>query len=79
MLKQFASFVLASLPGTVKRETTVSLEAAALLGIRRVLARQGRAGEKEAFLSALRESSLLIQEVRASDVLACRQSCSAAC
>jgi len=46
MLKQPASSVLASLPRTVKRETRVSLGAAALRGIRRVSARQGWAGEK---------------------------------
>jgi len=46
MLKKSASGVLASLPGTVKRETRVSCGAAGLLGTRRVSARQGWAGEK---------------------------------
>ena len=46
MLKKSASGVLASLPRNVKRETRGSLGAAALLGKRRVSARQGWAGEK---------------------------------
>ena len=46
MLKKSASSVLASLSGTVKRETRVSLGAAALPGTRRVSARQGWVGEK---------------------------------
>src|SRR5437899_824293 len=44
--EKVACIVLASLPRTVKRETRGSLGAAALLGTRRVSARQGWAGEK---------------------------------
>jgi len=57
MLKKSASVVLASVPGTVKRETRVGLGAAALLGTRRVLARRGWAGEKSGLLSILQACS----------------------
>jgi hypothetical protein len=46
MLKKPASGILASLPRTVNRAPRVSLGAEALLGRRRVSARQGWAGEK---------------------------------
>ena len=46
MPKKPSNVVLGSLPGAVKRETRVGRGAAALLGIRRVSARQGWAGEK---------------------------------
>lgn len=49
MLKKSANGVLASLSGTVKRETRVSCGAAGLLRTRRVSARQGWAGEKSGF------------------------------
>ena len=50
LLNKSACFVLASLPGTVKRETRVSRGAAALFGTRRVSARRGWAGEKSGLL-----------------------------
>lgn len=46
MLKKAASVVLASFPGIVRRETKVSLGAAALPAEWRVLARRGRVAEK---------------------------------
>jgi hypothetical protein len=53
--------------------------AAALLGTRRVLARQGWAGEKVAFLSILRVCSPVVPHVRTIDVLACQHRFSGAC
>ena len=77
MLNKAASFVLASLPGTVKRETRVSGGAVALPGMRRVLARQGWEGKKVAFLSILRECVPIVPHVRTIEVLACKNSFSA--
>jgi hypothetical protein len=74
MLKKSASGVLASLPGGVKRETRDNRGAAALPGIRRVLARQGWEGEMVAFLSILRECSPVIPNVQTSEIPVCPQS-----
>jgi hypothetical protein len=63
----------------VKRETTVSRGAAALPGIRRVLARQGWEGEKVAFLSILREGAFVVPYVRIIEVLVYQNSFSASC
>ena len=55
MLKKSASGVLASLRGSTYRSVRLASSlAAALIGTRRVLARQGWEGEKVAFLSVLR-------------------------
>ena len=55
MLKKSARIVLASLRGSTYRSVRLaSSPAAALLGPRRVLARQGWAGRSLAFLSILR-------------------------
>ena len=48
-------------------------------GTRRVLARQGWAGEKVAFLSILQEGIPVVPDVRTKEVLACQNSFSAAC
>ena len=58
MLKEAASFVLASLPGIVKRETKVSHGAAALHAERRILVRRGWVGENRgSFEHPARKSS----------------------
>jgi hypothetical protein len=62
MLKKSARIVLASLPGAVKRETSVSRGAAALLGIRRVSARQGWAGEKSGLFEHPARALLFMSE-----------------
>ena len=64
MLKKSTNGVLASFQRSVRRETRVSCEAAALPGTGRVLARRGWAGEQAAFLSILRGVLLLFETYR---------------
>jgi len=78
MLKKSASGVLASLPGTVKRETMVSRGTAALLGTRRVSARQGWAGEKSGLFEHPAWCTPIVQDVQTSEFPAWPQSFSAA-
>jgi hypothetical protein len=79
MLKKSASFVLASLGGSTYRSVRLaSWLAAALLGTRRVSARQGWAGEKSGLFEHPAWYSLLRQDVQTSEVLVCPHSCSAA-
>ena len=68
MLKKPASIVLASLPGTVKRETSVSRGVAALLGTTRVSARRGWAGKKSGLFEHP-AGEPIAQDVQAIEVL----------
>jgi hypothetical protein len=79
MMKKSSSGVLASLPGTVKRETRVSRGVAALLG-------QGasqRAGVGRvrilAFLSMLQECFPVVPHVQTIEILVYQHSLPAAC
>jgi hypothetical protein len=70
MLKKSSSGVLAALPETVNREPRVSRRVAALLGTRRVSARQGWAGEKSGLFEHPAWCSSVVPDVRTSGVLA---------
>ena len=74
MLKKSASGVLASLPGTVKRETRVNRGVAALLGTRRVSVRQGWAGEKSGLFEHPPQRSPIVLDVRTIEFPLCRNS-----
>ena len=76
MLKKSASDVLAALRN---RETRVSLEAAALLGTRRVLARQGWAGEKSGLFEHPARCSPGVLDVRTIEDPPCHNGFLAAC
>jgi len=77
MLKKSPRGVLDSLPGAVKRETRVSREAVALLGTRRVSARQGWAGEKYGLFEHPARCSLDVLDVWAIESPSCHNSFSA--
>ena len=79
MLKKSASGVLAALPTAVKRETRVNREAAALLGARRVSARQGWAGEKSSLFEHPAWCTPAIPDLQTSEIPAYPQIFSAAC
>jgi len=74
MLKKSASGILASLRGTVKRETMVSRGAAALLGTRRVSARRGWAGEKAGLFDHPARHSPTVLEMEKFEVTSCHNS-----
>jgi hypothetical protein len=80
MLKKFASGVLAALRGSTYRSVRLASSlAVALLGTRRVLARQGRAGEKSGLFEHPARCSPVVPDLRTGEVLACLHGFSEAC
>src|SRR5438874_12443321 len=80
MLKKSASIVLASLRGSTYRSVRLTSSlAAALLGTRRVLARQGWVGEKSGLFEHPAWCSHVVPDMRISEIPACLQCFSEAC
>jgi hypothetical protein len=80
MLKKSASFVLAALRGSTYRSVRLASSlAAALLGARRVSARQGWAGEKSGLVEHPVWHIPVVSNVCTSEVLACHNTFSGAC
>ena len=80
MLKKSASGVLAALRGSTYRSVRLASSlAAALLGARRVSARQGWAGEKSGLFEHLAWCTPAIPDLQTSEIPAYQQNFSAAC
>ena len=80
MLKQSASFVLASLRGSTYRSVRLTSSlAAALLGTKRVSARLGWEGEKSGLFEHHAWCSPVVPHVRTIEVFAYQHSFSATC